>query len=267
MIPLVCLDVDGTLVGPTGAVSNAVWRAAAEASSRGQHLALTTARGAFASAWDMATRLDPDGWHVFHAGAAVVHTGTGAIRSTAFDDELVQACDDIASQNGWVIEFYSADDYTVDDDDPLAVDHAALIGAPYQRRSHSTLGGPVVRVQFVVPETDVDSVAAVTPLGLTTSSATSPIMPGAAFVTMTKSNVDKATGIATIAAELEVDMVDVMMVGDGHNDGEAMSAVGHPVAMGNAEPDIKALSNHVVADVRDDGVVEALILSSRLGSN
>ena len=267
VIPLVCLDVDGTLVGPTGTVTDAVWRAAEAASARGQHLAVTTARGAFASAWDMATRLDPDGWHVFHAGAAIVHTGTGAVRSVDFHDEQVEAAAHLAARNGWVVEYYSATDYTVDDDHPLAVDHAALIGVPFERRDRSSLDEPVVRVQLVVPESDLDAVAEATPAGLHTSSATSPVMPGAAFVTMTRNDVDKGTGIAAIATELDLDLGDVMMVGVSHNDRAALEIVGHPVAMGNADDEIKAMAHHVVASVHDDGVVEALILSGQLGDN
>ena len=56
-----------------------------------------------------------------------------------------------------------------------------------------------------------------------------------------------------------------MMIGDGLNDLPAIEAVGHPVAMGNAEDEVKALANHIVADVANDGVAEALELSATLG--
>ena len=134
MVPLVCLDVDGTLVGPSGSVTDPVWAAAHAARARGQHLALCTARGAFGSAWQMASRLDADGWHVFHAGAAVVHTGTGEVRSMALADTHLDAAAELAGEHGWVLEYYSAREYTVDHDDPLAVAHAGLLGAPYRRR-------------------------------------------------------------------------------------------------------------------------------------
>ena len=267
VLPLVCLDVDGTLVGPTGTVTEAVWRAAAQARTRGQRLALTTARGAMATTWDLARRLDPDGWHVFHAGAAVVHAATGGVRSHPLDADQIDAAAELAERNEWVIEYYSATDYTVDDNDPLAVDHASLVGVPFERRHRSTLDGSVVRVQFVVPEADSGAVVAAAPAGMTASSATSPVMPGAAFVTMTVDAVDKGTGVAEIASELGIDLAEVMMVGDSHNDRSAMAVVGHPVAMGNAEPDIKAMAAHVVADVREDGAAEALVLSGRLGDN
>jgi hydroxymethylpyrimidine pyrophosphatase-like HAD family hydrolase len=114
VLPLICIDVDGTLVGSTHVPTDAVWQAAAAATARGQHLALSTARGAFGPALDCAKRLDPDGWHIFHNGGALIHTGSGEIRGTALDPDVIIGAEEIAVCNGWVIQYYSADDYTVD---------------------------------------------------------------------------------------------------------------------------------------------------------
>ena len=266
VIPLVCLDVDGTLVGESGVVTATVWTACDQAIQRGQHLAICTARGAFGASWEMAKRLDPSGWHVFHAGGATVHSETKEVRSHAIDPATVFAADQIAAANDWIIEFYTAADYVVDSDDDLAVAHAGLLDVPHKVRQLDSLdlsAGGVVRLQYVVDEKlipEITTTCAV--LGLTITSATSPIMPGAAFVSLTSPDVTKATGISMIATELGVSMDDVMMVGDGSNDLPAIEAVGHPVAMGNATPEVKAAARHTVASVAEDGVVEALLLSS-----
>lgn len=268
VIPLVCLDVDGTLVGETGAVTAAVWSACDEAIERGQHLAICTARGAFGASWEMAKRLDPSGWHVFHAGGAIVHSKTEAVRSHAIDHATVFAADQIATAKQWVIEFYTAADYAVDSDDELAVAHAGLLDVPHKVRQLDSLDlstGGIIRLQYVVDEKFIPDVTTTcADLGLTITSATSPIMPGAAFVSLTSPEVTKATGISTIAAELGVSIDDVMMVGDGSNDLPAIEAVGHPVAMGNAIREVKAAARYEVAPVDEDGVVEALLLSSNL---
>src|SRR5688572_11767765 len=70
VLPLICLDVDGTLVGSTGSPSDELWTAAERARGRGQRLTLCTARLAAGATRDWAEQLDPDGWHVFHTGAA-----------------------------------------------------------------------------------------------------------------------------------------------------------------------------------------------------
>ena len=51
------------------------------------------------------------------------------------------------------------------------------------------------------------------------------------------------------------------MVGDGLNDLDALKAVGHSVAMGNAHPDVLNSCDYVVRSVEQDGLVEALELS------
>lgn len=216
----------------------------------------------------MAQRLDPNGWHVFHAGGATVHTGGLESKAHAIGAEIVDAAMEIAQTNDWVLELYSATAYGVDSDVFEAVDHARLMGIPFERIALSDFRKAheeIVRAQFVVAVDDIAAVAeALEPTGLSVSSATSPIMPGTAFVSATRTGITKATGIKTICDELGIEMTAVMMIGDGLNDLPAITAVGHPVAMGNAEDEVKAASRYEVADVENDGVVEALELSASL---
>lgn len=268
MIQLVCLDVDGTLVGPTGEVTDAVWEAVDVALARGQHLALSTARGAFGSSLEIAQRLDPSGWHVFHAGGAVVHAD-GRVKTHQLDQDVVGRCCEISDDLGQILELYSAKRYAVDSDAPLAVEHAALMGVPFEARPRSTLlnsDEDIVRVQFVSDVAAAPAVMnALEVVAATVTSATSPVMPGAVFISVTQPGITKATGVSAIADALGLTVADVMMVGDGHNDLPALEAVGHAVAMGNAEQAVLDVATHRVASVVDDGVVEALELSMRLG--
>ena len=269
MIPLICIDVDGTLVGPSGEVTEAVWKAVDDARNRGQNLALTTARGAFGASWGMAQRLDPEGWHVFHAGGAVVHASTGEARGDSLGSDALDSLVDSANVRDWVLELYAPDAYAVESTAKPSVDHAELLGVPFVAGDFSAFRGEherIVRAQFVV---DIDQIADVhavaKPLGLESTSATSPIMPGIAFVSITPPGITKATGIAHISESLGLSMEEVMMVGDGLNDLPAIEAVGFPVAMGNAEEAVKNAADYHVPDVESDGLVAALELSSDLG--
>ena len=204
VLPLICLDVDGTLVGRAGEPSPALWAAAERARSRGQRLTLCTARLAGGPTRTWAERLDPLGWHVFHTGAARWRPATGEVRQEPIPDDAVAACQAIAAERGWVLETYSWDDYVVDSDDPLAVAHAALLALPHRRRPVSDLADPIVRVQFVVPADQAAAAVAAAPTGTTASAATSPVMPGAAFVSVTVAGVSKAAGILHVADDLGV---------------------------------------------------------------
>lgn len=267
MIPLVCIDVDGTLVGSSKVVTEGVWAAVDQALERGQHLALSTARGAFGSAWDMAKRLDPAGWHVFHAGGAIAHTGTGETLGYGLEAAEIAALRKLTTDS-WFLELYSATAYAVESDSQVAIDHAALMGLPFEKGSFDSFLSEeetIVRAQMVVPVADIAAVSeVVSPLGLSISSATSPIMEGTAFVSITRPGVTKASGIESICETLGITIDQVMMIGDGLNDLPAIEAVGHPVAMGNAADEVKERATYIVADVDHDGVAEALALSATL---
>ncbi len=272
MLPLICIDVDGTLVGPSGEPTEAVWEATDKAVGRGQHLALCTARGAFGKSWDYAVRLDPNGWHIFHAGASLLHAGTGEERNLSLTTDQVNACAAVGAENDWVVEFYETRRYVVDSDHQSAVDHAALMGVPFERRPLSelsnnlsnNLSNRIVRVQLIVPVEDSADALAAAPEGTQATSATSPVQPGVAFVSITKAGANKGTAIERLAAEIGTTAARTMMIGDGHNDVLALEAVGYPVAMGNADQHALAVADRVVADVENDGVVEALELSLTL---
>lgn len=264
MLRLVCIDVDGTLVGPSGEPTAAVWAAVGRALERGQHLAMTTARGAFGPTYQWARRLDPAGWHIFHAGGALVHTGTSEVEATALDASVVASATALSDAHGWTLEFYSARDYAVNSGGALAVEHAALMGVAVTRGCAADVEAPIVRVQFVVPHGEVPAVVTAMSDVAEVSTATSPVMHGATFVSITPRGATKAAAIADVARYLGIGLGEVMMVGDGHNDLEAVTVVGHGVAMGNAEPEVLAAAAHVVAPVTEDGLAQALDLSADL---
>lgn len=265
MLPLVCLDVDGTLVGLGGEPTAAVWASAEAALARGQRLTLCTARLAAGPTRTWAKRLDPLGWHIFHTGGARWNPATGEVREQAIPDSAVAACAKVAEARGWVLETYSWDDYVVDCDTPLAVAHAGLLDLPFAVRPRTELAGAVVRVQFVVEAGAAAEALAAAPPGTSASAATSPVMPGAVFVSVVAEGVSKSAAIAWVADDLKVPMSDVMMVGDGHNDLPAIEAVGWGVAMGNAEPEVKAAARLVVGHVDHDGAAQAIDASAGMG--
>ena len=65
-------------------------------------------------------------------------------------------------------------------------------------------------------------------------------MPDVLFISVTRGGIGKGSAVAMVAAEYGLPLDRVMMVGDGHNDVTAMREVGHPVAMGNADPEARA---------------------------
>jgi Cof subfamily protein (haloacid dehalogenase superfamily) len=264
LIQLICIDVDGTLVGTSGGVLPDVWEVAERVRATGARLAICSGRPAFGDARGYAQRLDPTGWHIFQNGASVIHLETLASRSVGIPPQLVAEIVRQSRNGGPVAELYTDLEYAVEMDDARARAHAKLLGVPFQVRSLGALTGAVVRALWLCPPERVDAIVAAAPPSLELGTATSPPMPDTVFINVTPAGVNKAVAVRTIAAGYGIPLRDVMYVGDGHVDIGPMREVGVPVAMGNGEPDVKAAARHIVANVDDGGLVEALELALRL---
>lgn len=265
---LVCIDVDGTLVGSSGTVLPAVWAAAEQARADGLRLALCSGRPGFGITREYARRLDPDGWHVFQNGASVIFLPTGRSLSTALPPGLVTELIARARRTGRILEIYSDTEYATETTAEPARQHAALLGVPFAPRRLDTLPGAIVRAQWLLPSDEAPASGALSEVlraaaadGLEATPSTSPIMPDTIFVNMTPGGVSKASAVRAVAAACGIPLDEVMFVGDSHNDVGALRAVGYPVAMGNAEPEVREAARATVGHVDDGGLIEALELA------
>ncbi|WP_347860712.1 Cof-type HAD-IIB family hydrolase [Salimicrobium sp. PL1-032A] len=68
----------------------------------------------------------------------------------------------------------------------------------------------------------------------------------------------KAEGIRKLIEAADVDMSNVYAFGDGLNDVEMIRDVGTGIAMGNAVPEVKEVSDYVTDDVAEDGLMKAV---------
>lgn len=264
MLGLICVDVDGTLVGTGNAVREDVWAALAEARARGVRIVLCSGRPAFGNALRYAQRLDPQGWHVFQNGASVVNVGSGESLSEPLPAGGLDLLLARAQATGRLLEVYTDHEYGVTQPGDLARRHADLLGLPYVPRSPQALTGTRVRAQWVVPLAESAAVQAEPHPGLDLHPAGSPVMPDVTFISVTRAGVSKGSAIARVAAAYGVPLERAMMVGDGHNDVSAMRVVGYPVAMGNADAEARAAARHHVAHVDEGGLAEAVRLALQL---
>ncbi len=71
--------------------------------------------------------------------------------------------------------------------------------------------------------------------------------------------IHKGVGIEELIKVLKMDIKDTYAFGDGNNDIEMLSVVGHGIAMKNAVEPLKEVAEYVSSDVKDDGVAKALL--------
>lgn len=261
MLPLVCIDVDGTLIGSSGVPSENVLAAISESKKKGQRLALSTARGAMGPTYEYAKILDPAGWHIFHAGGALVNTGGESTRKYPIPSEVLETCTRVAMERDWALELYWENNYRAFRNSDFIRRHADMLGVELRLGGPGDVEGDIVRLQFIVPETSLPDVKEALKGTGTLRSATSPAMAGVCFVSITQLGVTKGKAITEISSILGFPPSNVMMVGDGHNDLDALRVVGHGVAMGNAEKEVKDEARYVVDTVDNDGLAEALEFS------
>jgi HAD superfamily hydrolase (TIGR01484 family) len=72
------------------------------------------------------------------------------------------------------------------------------------------------------------------------------------------SGISKASGLASLAAEHGIEATEVVAFGDMPNDLPMLSWAGHAVAVANAHPEVKAVADEVTASNDDDGVAQVL---------
>jgi HAD-superfamily hydrolase, subfamily IIB len=70
-------------------------------------------------------------------------------------------------------------------------------------------------------------------------------------------NVSKGTAIEFLLAKLGIEKSEALAFGDEENDFEMFDAVGMPIAMGNAIPQLQAKASFVTDDVDNDGIFNA----------
>lgn len=264
MVKLICLDVDGTLVGASGEVLPDVVEAIGRAREAGVRLAVCSGRPGFGVTREIAALVQGDGWHCFQNGASIVNLATGRSLSFTLDHHATDLLVRRARATSWPLELYADDDYAVESDSERVRRHAGLLGVPFARRPYESLTAPIVRAQWVLSHAEGELALEESYPALEVSPSLAPSMPDTRFISLTRAGVNKGAAVRAIAAELEIRLEDVMYVGDGFNDTPALGIVGHPIAVANAEPEARALARSIVASVDDGGVAEAIATALEL---
>ncbi len=74
----------------------------------------------------------------------------------------------------------------------------------------------------------------------------------------TAKGISKGTGLKMLAKFLNIEMKDIIAIGDSDNDVSMLKVAGLSVAMGNAKENIKVLCKKIVSDNNDNGVAKAI---------
>ncbi|GEO62931.1 Cof-type HAD-IIB family hydrolase [Companilactobacillus nantensis] len=84
------------------------------------------------------------------------------------------------------------------------------------------------------------------------------VRTGDGFLEISSKEGDKGTAIISLADRLNIDLKNVLAIGDGENDLAMLKVAGKKIAMGNAVPAIKSIADFITADNNNSGVAIAI---------
>lgn len=266
MIPLVILDLDGTVIGSSGQVLPDVWDAFERAREAGVKLAVCTGRPGLGIALRIAKRIGPNNAHVFQSGAHIAFPDGETLKASALKEASTKRLVKHARSLGLVLEVYTPHHLYVERKTPMSEAHAKMIGVTALVRDLNAVAEeePVVRAQWVLTPAQESAALSLTVDGVQVSRATSPALPDTLFVSLTRSGVSKGSAVTDLVAHMKLRLQHVMAVGDSAGDLPMLSLVGHPVVMANAETALRDRFPSV-GDVDEGGVIEAIDRAIRGG--
>jgi Cof subfamily protein (haloacid dehalogenase superfamily) len=265
-IALAVLDVDGTLIGSAGEPSPAVQQALAQARARGLAIALCSGRP-LASCGPIAARLHLTGPHVTFNGALVKDPAQSAVvlrrpLPVAALDRLIA----LGRQEEVCLELYTEATHYVERDWRESRLHAISIRVSYEIGSFDAFIGraDIIKAQIITADDHARAATAriAEALPALRFSVAIPMAPceGMECVNVVDQSVSKGAAVEALIRYYDLRPEQVAGVGDALNDLPMFQAVGLRIAMGNAEPAVKAAADAVCGDVDRDGLVEALVM-------
>lgn len=259
MLPLVMLDIDGTLLGTKSNVSPAVLDKVREVRELGMHLAVCTGRISAGLGLEIAAQLDTEVPHVFHNGAVLAHADGTVFAAETFPKKSAAALLEHARTENLLLEFYSASQYFIERDSELSRMHAELLQLePIITDLDEVLANEtIVRAQWTLYKDDFAKAQQLDLPEVQLYTARAGHRNDVIFASITKAGVSKGAATQVLAEHLGFNLKRIMGVGDSEGDTPYLDIVGHPRAMASGDDSIKS-KYPVVPAVDDDGVVTAL---------
>ena len=277
---LIVIDLDGTLLDPEGTVPDVNRSAVHRARSEGIDVIVATGRN-WAESRPALEAIGADGVMIGAGGAMLCDAASGrTIRRSALSPELVGTITDCLMRHGhlvhllqdhhaagldyimvgtkepepatsWWIRKHQVSVRFIDEPDPDALEHTVRVGTvgseaslrPAVEELEATVGKEMMLQHWPAV---IESAATGMPVHL---------------LEVFNAGVDKWMMIEHLLSERSIDPAEVVTIGDGLNDVRMVERAGHGIAMGQGDPRVHAVADHVVAGNDGGGVAEAIDLA------
>lgn len=260
MIKLVALDLDGTFyAGKTLGVPESAWASIERGREAGLKFAVCTGRPQGGHALEYAQRLEPSGPHVFNDGASVCDAWGRPLHAEPLPnlDRLIA----LARLHGLPFDLMGAECGRYYERELMPAEllsHIEMTGANAVDQRFETIRETLVRLWFVV--SDVGLWESVRPQfdPIPDIDLAEYISPREVVTGVIRKGVSKSSGLSWLANHYGIKVSEIAMIGDSHNDLEAIRDAGLGIAMGNGIDEIKALAKHITGHVAEGGFAGAI---------
>jgi len=259
---LIVSDIDGTLIGADGVISENNVAALRRASDRGVRVALCTGR-VLAAALRFVERLGLDGYHIFSDGALVRNPETRHdLYLAPLDTGLLAEMTGYAREHDLFLEYFTPTEYLVEtDSEYLSI--RRFFGIQSRRVDFNALpvGSRVIKgglISDAASAAGVDAFLAHFQGRLDYTYAVTPAFPDIRFFNLVAPGVSKGRALTELTSFLKIPLAETLAIGDADNDLSLFQAAGMAIAMGNAPEAVRRAADHVTTDVNQDGVAAAI---------
>jgi hydroxymethylpyrimidine pyrophosphatase-like HAD family hydrolase len=255
---LVALDIDGTTIDHSGALSPAVGEAVSHVVAAGHHLVISTGRSIVATLPVVELLGLKWGYAVCSNGAVTLALDPGRPRgyrivdTVTFDPRPVltmlrqQIPDALVAVEDLGVGFKVSAPFPDGElgGDQIVVDWEELVGHPATR---VTLRRPEASSQEFMEQVEHVGLHGVSyAVGWT------------AWLDINPEGVSKGAALELVRRTLRVEPADTVAIGDQRNDIEMLHWAARGVAMGQAPDEVKAVADEVTGTVEEDGLVPVL---------
>lgn len=252
IVKAVFFDIDGTLLSfKTHKVAETTERAIAELQAKGIKTILSTGRSI--NSIDHVKYLNFDGFITFNGGYCVAQEGEVLFKK-CIDAKDIQAILTYTKENALSFSFMSEREITIHDVTPEIAGMYAHLNLPVPSpvdMEKVDVNSVLQTNIFMGPEQETAFMKAVMPNSV--ASRWTPL-----FADVNPKGQSKKVGIDVFCKHFGIDLSETMAFGDGGNDIEMLKHVKIGVAMGNANPEVKAIADYITDDVDSDGIWNAL---------
>ena len=267
---LLALDVDGTLLDPSGALRPAVRDAVMAVQQRGLRVVLCTGRR-FRTARPLAQALQLDTPLVVHNGAVVKDLASGQTLQQSYlpidmYHQTLPLLRRLSAPLVYIDAFHENVDILTE-----SMDHAH----PFQRAyltdqlAHcrivddiaSPLSHGVILLSIMADGASLQALRLVVEQTLGTRGRVLLVMNKnyqGYILEILQAGVSKWQALQHLAAQQDIAPEEIIAVGDDHNDLDMIRYAGLGIAMGNAVPEVQAAADAITGSNAEDGLVQAL---------